>query len=127
MPQKIGVVGIGIMGQRMCRNLVKAGFPVVAHDLSPTAAQLADALGAGFAADLPSLARQVDVVLLSLPGPPQVLAVTEGPQGLLAHLRPGAHLCDASTVDPGTSRRVYDAARAKGIHALAPPAPRPER
>jgi 3-hydroxyisobutyrate dehydrogenase-like beta-hydroxyacid dehydrogenase len=118
MPQKIGVVGIGIMGQRMCKNLVKAGFPVVAHDLSPTAAQLAAALGARFAPDLPALARQADVVLLSLPGPPQVLAVAEGPQGLLAHLRPGAHICDASTVDPGTSRRVYESARAKGIHAL---------
>jgi len=112
------LVGIGIMGQRMCRNLLKAGFPVVAFDLNPGAMQVAAGLGASLAPDIPALARQSDVVLLSLPGPAQVLAVTESPQGLLAHLRPGNYLCDASTVDPGTSRRVHEAAKAAGVRAL---------
>ncbi len=40
MPQTIGFVGIGIMGQRMCRNVLKAGFPVVAYDVDPAARQL---------------------------------------------------------------------------------------
>jgi len=118
MPQRVGFVGIGIMGQRMCRNLLKAGFPVVAFDLNPAAMQVATGLGASVASDLPALAREVDVVLLSLPGPEQVLAVTEGPQGLLADMRPGRYLCDASTVDPGTSRRVYEAAKAAGVRAM---------
>jgi 3-hydroxyisobutyrate dehydrogenase len=118
MPQMIGFVGIGIMGQRMCGNLRKAGFPVTAYDVSPAAIQIAADLGATAASDLPSLARQADIVILSLPGPPQVLAVTEGPQGLLAHMRPGTFLCDASTLDPGTSRRVHEAASAVGVHAL---------
>jgi len=118
MPQRVGFVGIGIMGQRMCRNLLQAGFPVVAFDLNPAAMQMAAGLGAGVAPDLPALARQVDVVLLSLPGPAQVLAVAEGPQGLLAHMKPGSYLCDASTVDPGTSRRVHKAAQAAGVRAM---------
>lgn len=118
MPQRIGFVGVGIMGQRMCRNLLKSGFPVVAYDRDPTALQRAAGLGASPAPDLPALACQAEVVLLSLPGPAQVLAVTEGPQGLLAHLRPGSVLCDASTVDPGTSRRVFEAAAAAGVRAL---------
>ncbi|OGB95399.1 MAG: hypothetical protein A2Z31_03245 [candidate division NC10 bacterium RBG_16_65_8] len=118
MPQRIGFVGIGIMGQRMCRNLLKAGFPVLAYDRDPTALQRAAGLGASPAPDLPTLAREVDVVLLSLPGPAQVLAVTEDPQGLLAHMRSGSVLCDASTVDPGTSRRVHEAAKATGVHAM---------
>ena len=118
MPRTVGFVGIGIMGQRMCRNLLKAGFRVVANDLNPAAVQIAVDLGATIAPDLPALARQADVVILSLPGPAQVLSAAEGPQGLLAHLRPGAHLCDASTVDPNTSRRVYEAAKAAGVHAL---------
>jgi len=118
MPQRIGLVGIGIMGQRMCRNLLKAGFPVLALDLNPAAMQAAAGMGASVASDLPALARQGDVVLLSLPGPAQVLAVTEGPQGLLAHMRPGSFFCDASTVDPGTSRRVYEAAKAAGVRAM---------
>jgi len=112
------LVGIGIMGQRMCRNLLKAGFPVVAFDLDPAAMQVAAGLGADVAAGVPALARQADVVLLSLPGPAQVLAVADGQQGLLAHMRPGSYLCDASTVDPGTSRRVHEAAKAAGVRAL---------
>jgi 3-hydroxyisobutyrate dehydrogenase-like beta-hydroxyacid dehydrogenase len=106
------------MGQRMCRNLLKAGFPVVAFDLNPAAMQIAAGLGAGVAPDLPALARQADVVLLSVPGPAQVLAVAEGPQGLLAHMRPGTYLCDASTVDPGTSRRVHKAAQTASVRAM---------
>jgi len=118
MPHRVGLVGIGIMGQRMCRNLLKGGFPVLAFDLNPLATQGAAGLGATVAPDLPALARQADVVLLSLPGPAQVLAVADGRQGLLAHMRPGSHLCDASTVDPGTSRRVHEAAMAAGVRAL---------
>jgi 3-hydroxyisobutyrate dehydrogenase len=118
MPRTIGFVGIGIMGQRMCRNLLKAGFRVVANDLNPAAVHIAVEMGATIAPDLPALARQADVVILSLPGPAQVLSAAEGPQGLLAHLRPATYLCDASTVDPNTSRRVYEAAKAAGVHAL---------
>ena len=118
MLRKIGFVGVGIMGQRMCRNLRKAGFPVWAFDLQPAARQLAVGLGATEAADLPSLARAVDVVICSLPTPASVLAVMEGPDGVLAHLRPGAYVCDMSTVNPGTSRRVAEAAKALGIYAL---------
>ena len=118
MPQRIGFVGIGIMGQRMGRNLLKAGFPVMAFDVNAAAMQVASGLGASLAPDLPTLARQADVVLLSLPGPAQVLAVTEGPQGLLAHMRRGSYFCDASTVDPGTSRRVHEAAKTAGVRAM---------
>lgn len=118
MPHTIGFVGVGIMGQRMCRNLLKAGFPVWAYDVNPAAVQAAAALGAAPAPDLPALARQAEVVVTSLPDPAALLAAADGPHGLLAHLPPGAYLCDTSTVDPGTSRQVYEAARAKGIRAL---------
>jgi 3-hydroxyisobutyrate dehydrogenase len=113
-----GFVGVGIMGQRMCRNLLKAGYRVWVYDLNPAAVEVAAAMGAIAAPDLSALARQADVVVTSLPNPAALLGVTEGPQGLLAHLKPDAYLCDTSTVDPGTARRVDEAARVKGIHAL---------
>jgi 3-hydroxyisobutyrate dehydrogenase len=118
MLRNIGFVGIGIMGQRMCRNLCKAGFPVIAYDLDPAAMETASSLGATVTPDLPTLARQVDLVICSLPTPAAVLAVTEGPQGLLAHLKPGSYVCDTSTVDPVTSRRVHTAALAVGVRSL---------
>jgi 3-hydroxyisobutyrate dehydrogenase len=118
MLRTIGCVGVGIMGSRMCGNLLKAGFRVVGYDLNVAALQAAVSLGVEEVPDLPALARESEVVLLSLPMPSSVLAVVEGPNGLVAHLRPGAVICDASTVDPGTARRVYEAAHAKGVHAL---------
>ena len=118
MPRTIGFVGVGIMGRRMCGNLLKAGFPVVAYDVNPAGVKTVVALGASAASDLPALARQVNVALCSLPDPAAVLAVTEGPHALLAHLHPGSYLCDTSTVDPATARRVFEAARTKGIRAL---------
>lgn len=118
MPHRVGMIGIGIMGGRMCRNLLKAGFPVIAFDSSAEARRVAAEAGAEVASSVAALARVADVVLLSLPGPEQVLAVAEGPEGLLAHMRPGCYLCDASTVDPGTSRRVHAAAKTAGLHAM---------
>jgi 3-hydroxyisobutyrate dehydrogenase-like beta-hydroxyacid dehydrogenase len=118
VPRIVGIVGVGIMGSRMCKKLRTAGFKVVAYDRSPAALQAAAGQGVDAVADLPALAREAEVVILSLPMPGSVLAVVEGPGGLLAHLRPGAYVCDSSTVDPGTSGRVFEAARARGIHAL---------
>ena len=118
MPRPIGFVGVGIMGGRMCRNLVKGGFQALVHDASPAALAAAGAIGAEVAGDLATLARQVEVVLLSLPTPDIVLSVLEGPDSLLAHLPPSSTVCDLSTGDPGTARKIHAAAQAKAIHAL---------
>jgi 3-hydroxyisobutyrate dehydrogenase len=118
MSQRIGFVGVGIMGSRMCRNLLKAGFPVSAYDLNSDALRAAGAHGASIAPDLTTLASRADVLILSLPDPAAVRAATQGPEGLLAHAQAGSTLCDTSTLDPETSRELYHAARARGIHAL---------
>ncbi len=118
MLRNIGFVGVGIMGQRMCKNLLKAGYCVRVYDLNPAAVEAAAAMGAIAAPDLPTSARRADVVITSLPNPAALLAVTGGPQGILANLKSGAYLCDTSTVDPGTARMVYEAARARNVHAL---------
>lgn len=117
MTKQIGFVGVGTMGQRMLKNLITAGYQVWAYDLNPAAMQAAAAAGAT-AADLPGLARAVDVVVSSLPTPASLLAVTDGPEGLLANLKPGTYMCDMSTVDPGTARKVHTAAAAGGIRTL---------
>ncbi len=118
MSRIVGCVGVGIMGSRMSQNLRRAGFRVVAYDRNPEALSAAAGHGLDAAPDLPSLAREAEVMLLSLPTPDSVLSVVEGPDGLLAHARSGAYICDASSVDPGTSRRIHEAARSRGVHAL---------
>jgi 3-hydroxyisobutyrate dehydrogenase-like beta-hydroxyacid dehydrogenase len=111
----VGMVGVGIMGSRMCANLVKAGFEVTAYDPHEAARAAAAAAGAALAVDLGTLARRVEAVVSSLPDAPQLGGVAEA---LLPALGPGALWCDTSTVDPATAQRVSEAARAKGIAFL---------
>lgn len=85
MPHTVGLVGVGIMGSRMCRNLLKAGFSVLVFDVSREALEAASAMDARTASDLPALGGEVSIVLCSLPDPSTVLQVLEGPDGLLAH------------------------------------------
>jgi len=111
----VGMVGVGIMGSRMCANLVKAGFKVMAFDPSEAARAAAAAAGGAIAADLGTLARGVEAVVSSLPDAPQLDQVADA---LLPALGRGVLWCDTSTVDPATAQRVSEAARAKGIGFL---------
>jgi len=111
----VGMVGVGIMGSRMCANLVKAGFAVAAFDPSEAGRAAAAAAGAGIASDLGALARGVQAVLSSLPDAPQLGAVADA---LLPALPAGALWCDTSTVDPASAQRVSEAARAREVGFL---------
>jgi len=111
----VGMVGVGIMGSRMCANLVKAGFKVTAFDPGEAARAAAAAVGAEVATDLGRLARGVEAVVSSLPDAPQLGQVADG---LLPALGKGALWCDTSTVDPATAQRISEAGRSKGIGFL---------
>jgi len=113
---RVGMVGLGIMGSRMCANLVKAGFEVHAYDVDAAAMQRAS--GATAAADLPALAARSDVVVLSLPDAGPLRAVCTGEAGLIKHLPKGAVVCDTSTVDPASAREMAALAQASGASFL---------
>lgn len=115
MIRTVGMVGVGIMGSRMCANLVKAGFKVTAFDPGEAARTAAKAAGAEIAADLGALARSAEAVVSSLPDAPQLNAVADA---LLPQLEAGALWCDTSTVDPATAQRVSEAARARDLGFL---------
>ena len=111
----VGLVGVGIMGSRMCANLVDAGFKVIAYDPGEAAQASARKAGAEVAADLGALARGADAVVSSLPDSPQLLAVADA---LLPQCKTDALWCDTSTVDPATARQVSEAARARDVGFL---------
>ena len=67
MALTIGMIGLGIMGRPMAKNILKAGHQMTVFDLRPEATAPLEALGARRAANLPSLAREVRVTLMSLP------------------------------------------------------------
>ena len=80
---QFGMIGLGVMGGPMCRNIVaKHGGPVHVFDLDPVAVEDLRAAGAHVAATVADVARVADVVFLSLPGGKQVEQVCLGADGL---------------------------------------------
>jgi 3-hydroxyisobutyrate dehydrogenase len=117
----VGLIGLGNMGSGMAGNLIKAGYPLVVHDLRPEVVRDLAARGARAAASVAEVARLADVTLTSLPGPPEVEAVATGPGGLLEGMRKGCVWVDTSTSRPTLIRRLEPRFRERGIHVLDAP------
>ncbi len=91
----LGFIGLGVMGEPMCRNLAeKSGLAVHAFDIDPAPCErLADA-GVTAASSVAAVAEAADVIFLSLPGGPQLDEVCAGTDGLLSHCRAGQTVVD---------------------------------
>lgn len=117
----VGLIGTGIMGEPMARNLLAAGFPVSVH--SRTKAKSEGLIGAGAAwADSPAeIARRADVIITVVADSPDVEAVYLDPASVCDGLRAGSLCIDMSTVAPETAKRVDEQVRAKGGRFLDAP------
>ena len=102
---RLGFIGMGHMGSHMAERLRGAGYPVTVYDRSKEKSQVESPR---------ELAAQSEVVMISVTDDAAVEQVTFGPDGALAGLRKGSRIIDLSTVSPGSSRRLYQAAREKG-------------
>jgi 3-hydroxyisobutyrate dehydrogenase len=118
---RIGFVGIGNMGLPMVANLLKAGYPVEAHDLRPEAVEAARSRGAAVAKSAAESAGRVEVLITMLPNSPEVEHAYLGPGGVLEGARPGLVCVDMSTIDPATTRRVGERLAAAGVRLLDAP------
>jgi len=94
---RIGFVGLGTMGGPMCRRLAAAGYAVTAFDLDADARAPAREAGASAARSALDCARNADLFMTSLPGPPQVKAVMAQGGGALGAMRPGSVWVDLTT------------------------------
>jgi 3-hydroxyisobutyrate dehydrogenase-like beta-hydroxyacid dehydrogenase len=122
MPPVLGFVGLGVMGEPMCRNLAaKSGAPVAALDLDPAPLRRLAADGVRAAQSVDALARGVDVVFLSLPGGAEVAAVCDA---LLPHVRTGACVVDLSTAPVGLARDLAGRFAARGVEFADAPVAR---
>ena len=94
----LGFIGLGVMGEPMCRNLVrKSGLTVLAFDARPEPLARLAADGVETAGSVGALVERAETIFLSLPGEPEVRSVCLGANGLLAHARAGQTLIDCST------------------------------
>jgi 3-hydroxyisobutyrate dehydrogenase len=124
--KRIGWVGLGIMGQPMVRNLLRAGYSLtVATRTVGKAAAFAvenSALGPIEAVETPAeVAARSEVILTMVTDSPDVEAVVHGPQGLLATAQPGSVIIDMSTISPEVTRRLASEAKSVGVEWLDAP------
>lgn len=122
---RLGFVGVGVMGGRMCRNLAqKSGCAVLAYDTNPVPLQRLAEHKVKSAPNLADVAQRTDIIVLSLPGEPQVREAVLGKGGLLEHAHAGQIIVDTSTVPVRLSQEVAAAAALKSVHYLDAPVSR---
>lgn len=121
MTPALGFVGLGAMGGRMARRLLEGGFAL--HGYNRTPAKAADLVGAGMtlAASPREVAERAEAVFTMVTDDAALEAVTRGPQGIVAGLRPGAILIEMSTVSPAVIHRLAGDVAARGGALLDAP------
>ena len=118
---KIAFIGLGNMGGPMAHNLHKAGHEVRAFDLSQPARDKLAADGVPIATDAKAAVAGAEVVISMLPASQHVEGLFLGAGDLLALLPAGTLIIDCSTIAAATSRKVAEAAKAKGVAFIDAP------
>jgi len=123
---QVGLIGLGIMGAPMARNLLKAGFPLTVATRTPGKAEKFavenSSLGAVKAAGTPAeVAAASEIIVTMVTDSPDVVAVARGDHGIFAAAKPGSIIIDMSTISPQVTRELAEEARAKGLFWLDAP------
>ena len=121
MSARVGFIGLGVMGKPMARNLLRAGFEVVAFTRNGDVLAEIAAEGAATGAGPDDVAARTDVVVTMLPTSAVVAEVVAGAEGVLAGARSGSLVVDMSTIDPAVSRALAEQARERGVAMLDAP------
>ncbi|MBN2088621.1 2-hydroxy-3-oxopropionate reductase [candidate division KSB1 bacterium] len=119
--EKIGFIGLGIMGKPMSKNLLKVGYTLTVYDINSAAVREVIQAGASEVSTCQAVAEKSDIIITMLPDSPQVEQVVFGENGVLAGVRPGMLFIDMSTIAPATSHKVFAALQEKGVMALDAP------
>ena len=106
MADTIGFIGLGVMGLPMARNLQRAGYKLLVHNLTPRKAEALARGGAKVAASPREVAECCHTTITILPDSSAVEQVVAGPSGLMDGIRAGALVVDMSTISPGLTRRL---------------------
>ncbi|MDE3181035.1 MAG: NAD(P)-dependent oxidoreductase [Acidobacteriota bacterium] len=121
MPESIGFIGIGIMGQPMAMNLVKAGHKVAVFNRTPGKTGSLEKAGARVAANPADAAHGAGFVITIVSDTAAMEDVAMGKDGLLESLAPGSILVDSSTISPVVSRKLACHVAGKGASMLDAP------
>ena len=118
---KIGFIGLGIMGKPMALNLLKAGHKLAVYDIRPDPVEEVVKNGAEGCDSVKDVARVSDLVITMLPDSPDVLEVVLADDGVLSTARPGMILVDMSSIAPAVSIRISKEALKNGVEMIDAP------
>ncbi|MBT3996272.1 MAG: NAD(P)-dependent oxidoreductase [Chloroflexi bacterium] len=119
--EKIGFVGLGMMGLPMARNLVEDGYSVNVFDLNDATVNAAKDFGASSSDSAADTASLSDIVITMVPDSEHVEAVIAGDNGILEGLKPGSVVIDMSTIDPEMGKKMANLIEAKGSNFVDAP------
>lgn len=121
MAERIGFIGLGIMGKPMARNILKAGYPLVAYNRTPAKARALEAEGATLCTSPREVAQRSDVLFTMVSDSPAVEEVVLGEQGVAEGGRAGMVVVDMSSISPIVTMRIAAKLMDQGIEMLDAP------
>ena len=121
MSERVGFIGLGIMGRGMASNLLKAGFDLRVWNRTASRADELVSTGATAASSPAELAADSDIIITCVSDTPDVEAVILGDDGVINGVREGALVIDMSTISPQTTREIADALHKRGVSMLDAP------
>jgi 2-hydroxy-3-oxopropionate reductase len=121
MKERIGYIGLGLMGKPIARNLLRAGYPLVVHNRSRDPVKELEVEGAQGVFSPQEVAQNSDVIFTNLPDSPDVEEVVLGERGIVEGCGPGKIFIDNSTIKPETARKIADALAKLDVASLDAP------
>ena len=118
--EKIGFIGLGIMGKPMAHHLLNAGYSLAVLQRNEASKELIDAGAKAFKTNR-EVAENSDVVITMLPDSPQVEEVVLGKDGVIDGLKQGALFIDMSSIAPSAAKKIHQQLQQKGVEALDAP------
>ena len=121
MAEKVGFIGLGIMGGPMAKNLLQEGHELVLYNRTREKAEELAGDGAEVAGSPKEVAQQSDIIVTMLPDSPQVEEVLAGEDGVFEGVNEGALIVDMSTISPVVTRELAQRAQERGASMLDAP------
>jgi 2-hydroxy-3-oxopropionate reductase len=118
---KIGFIGLGIMGKPMALNLIKAGYKLAVYDIRPEPVEQLVQKGAERCSSPASVADKAGLVITMLPDSPEVKEVILGENGVLSGARPGTIIVDMSSIAPAVTVEISKKVMERGVEMLDAP------
>ncbi len=118
---RVGLIGTGVMGKPMARNLLRAGFAVTVYNRTRSRAESLIAEGAAVADSPREVAERAETVITIVSDTPDVEQVILGERGIVEGARPGMVVIDMSTISPRTTREIARQLQARGVEMLDAP------